>query len=365
MDLESLLQPISEENPAGIDLRTDISPTSTYNVLKDARNSARAAERKNVFDASDNTALNYWKTVHELAPTVSANETKDIEITSWYIEALVRTHGFEGLLLGFRMLKGLVEQYWDNLYPAPDEEGLETKVAPITGLNGEGAEGVLITPIRNIPITRNSSGEDFSLWQYKQALDIQKIPDERAKEERISATGFSMDDIQQAVIQTADADVIKLKTTIKESLEEYQQISQLLDKHCGDLSPPTSNITNVLEDCAAAVNHLYKDRNLEAASDTEDEQTDGIEGANVGANNRAPGSRIGSPIKSREDAFQQILEISAYFRKTEPHSPVSYVLEKAVKWGRMPLDQLIPELIADGGALEQYRNLTGITSSEE
>jgi type VI secretion system protein ImpA len=139
MDLDSLLQPISEDNPAGVDLRADVSPTSTYNVLKDARNSARAAERKNVFDSADNTALNHWKTVQEMAPSVSVNETKDLEITSWYIEALTRTEGFDGLLRGFRVLKGLITQYWDEVYPLPDEEGLETKVASITGLNGLGA----------------------------------------------------------------------------------------------------------------------------------------------------------------------------------------------------------------------------------
>ncbi|MGD8571226.1 MAG: type VI secretion system protein TssA [Gammaproteobacteria bacterium] len=362
--MDSLLQPISEDNPAGVDLRADVSPTSTYNVLKDARNSARAAERKNVFDSADNTALNHWKTVQEMAPSVSVNETKDLEITSWYIEALTRTEGFDGLLRGFRVLKGLITQYWDEVYPLPDEEGLETKVASITGLNGLGAEGVLIAPIRNIPITR-SGNVDFSLWQYKQAVEIQKIPDERVREERTGAAGFSMDDVQHAVNETVDADIVMLKSTIGACLDEYRQISQLLDDHCGEHSPPTSNIVNVLEDCQAAVNHLYKDRNIDVANDTEDDQPDQATNSENGGGSGSSTSRVGSPIKSREDAFQQILEISAYFRKTEPHSPVSYVLEKAVKWGRMPLDQLIPELIADGGALEQYRNLTGITSSEE
>jgi type VI secretion system protein ImpA len=364
MDLDSLLQPISEENPAGSDLRKDMSPASIYNVLKDARNSARAAERKNVFDASDNSAINYWKTINEIAPSVSANDTKDLEITSWYIEALARTHGFDGLLFGFRMLKGLITHYWDYLYPAPDEEGIETKVASITGLNGVGAEGVLIAPIRNIPITHRG-GNNFALWQYKQAIDIQKIPDERMKQERINTAGFSMDDIQRAVAQTSDADVIKLKNSIADCLKEYRQISQLLDERCGDAAPPTSNIVHVLEDCAAAVNHLYKERNIAIATETETAQPDSAVETSAGANNTSAGRRAGGPINSREDAFQQILEISAYFRRTEPHSPVSYVLEKAVKWGRMPLHQLIPELIADGGALEKYRSLTGITISEE
>ncbi|HEY5602455.1 MAG TPA: type VI secretion system protein TssA [Gammaproteobacteria bacterium] len=364
MDLDSLLQPISEENPAGVDLRADIAPTSTYNVLKDARNNARAAERKNVFDSSDNTAINYWKTINEIAPAVSSSKTKDLEITSWYIEALTRIHGFDGLLFGFRMLKGLITNYWDYLYPTPDEEGVETKVAPITGLNGMGAEGVLIAPIRNIPLTHCSSGDDFSLWQYKQAVDIHKIPDERLKAERINAAGFGMENIQRAVAQTADAEVIKLKTAIAECLQEYRDISRLLDERCGDASPPASNIINVLEDCAGAVNHLYKDRNLNIATPAAADESGAATGTSTGGST-SPVSRVGSPIKSREDAFQQILEISAYFRRTEPHSPVSYVLEKAVKWGRMPLHQLIPELIADGGALEQYRSLTGITLGED
>jgi len=361
MNLESLLQPISEENPTGVDLRSDMSPTSTYNVLKDARNNARAAERNNVFDASDTTALSYWKKIDDLAPKATQQQTKDLEICSWYIEASVRIRGFEGLLLGFRVLRGLIEQYWDKLYPMPDEDGIETRIFSITGLNGEGAEGVLIAPIRNVPITHNSSGADFTYWQYKQAVDIQKISDDRAKQERISAAGFSFADIQRAVNDTSDVDYLELKSFINECINEYRAISTQLDTLCGKDSPPTRNIITVLEDCMAAVNHLYQGRAIVEPTDATEMNTE--TGAATG--NVAAGVMTGGSIKSRDQAFQLILEVSAYFRRTEPHSPVSYVLEKAVKWGRMPLDQLIPELIADGHALEQYRNLTGIVNSDK
>lgn len=361
MDLENLLQPVSEDNPVGADLRDSTSPSSSYNVLKDARNQARAAERNNVFDANDNTALSYWKKIFDLTPEVLCKEAKDLEITSWYIESMVRINGFDGLLNGLRILHGLITEYWDDLYPLPDEEGIETKVAAITGLNGEGAEGVLITPIRNIPITLSQGGKDFSLWQYQQALDVMKLTDENAKAERINAIGFSIEDINQASTETSVDDIVHLKSTINACLDEYRQISQQLDELCGEKSPPSSNIVNVLEDCIAAVKHLYKDR--QADSLEEQDQTAETDGATGKSANKK--SRVGSPIRNREEAFEHILEISAFFRRTEPHSPVSYVLEKAVKWGRMPLDQLIPELIADGGALEQYRNLTGIITNED
>jgi type VI secretion system protein ImpA len=59
------------------------------------------------------------------------------------------------------------------------------------------------------------------------------------------------------------------------------------------------------------------------------------------------------------------MEISAYFRKTEPHSPISYILERAVKWGDMPLDDLIKELIPDSSARGLYGSLTGIKTDDD
>ena len=59
-------------------------------------------------------------------------------------------------------------------------------------------------------------------------------------------------------------------------------------------------------------------------------------------------------IASREDAFQAMLRIAEFFRKTEPHSPVSYTLEELVRRGRMPLTDLIAELIPDEDARRTY-----------
>jgi hypothetical protein len=42
----------------------------------------------------------------------------------------VRIDGFGGLEMGFRLARELVESYWDNLYPQPDEDGLSTRTLP-------------------------------------------------------------------------------------------------------------------------------------------------------------------------------------------------------------------------------------------
>ena len=42
-------------------------------------------------------------------------------------------------------------------------------------------------------------------------------------------------------------------------------------------------------------------------------------------------------IRTREDAFRTLLKVAEFFRKTEPHSPISYTLEELVRRGRLPL----------------------------
>lgn len=174
IDIESLVGPISEENSVGEDIRQDSSPTSLYNTIKDARNAARAAERHSLFDGGSNEAMENWHKILELAPEILKNHAKDLEVASWYTEALIRRAGFQGLRDGFTVIHQLIDNYWDNLYPLPDDEdGVETRVAPLTGLNGEGAEGVLIAPIRNVIITeaviqaRSVSGNINRLWIFR------------------------------------------------------------------------------------------------------------------------------------------------------------------------------------------------------
>src|SRR5690606_16440825 len=157
IDLDALLAPISDDMPTGKDCRQNPSPNSLYQQVKIARNAARDIERKNASGADLGSPAEHWRKVYDLAPKILLQEAKDLEVACWYLEALLRRFGFQGLRDGLKLLNGLIERFWDDLYPTPDEDGLETKVAPITGLNGTGQEGVLISAIRTSLITQGNS----------------------------------------------------------------------------------------------------------------------------------------------------------------------------------------------------------------
>lgn len=363
IQLESLLQPVSEENPVGDDIREDPSPTSPYYSIKDARNAARAAERNNMFDGNSSEADDQWRKILELAPQILQENAKDLEVASWYTEALIRRYGFQGLRDGFKLIHGLIDQYWDNLYPMPDEDGIETRVASLTGLNGEGAEGVLIAPIRNVEITEGFEPGPFTYWKYQQALEIEKIIDEEAKSDKASKLGFSNDDVEKAVADSSETFYVNIRDDVSESIDTYREIGRLLDEYCGiNDSPPTSNIINILEDILGAINHIgkYKMPSEEVADESANDGSE--EGA---AGEGAVAAQAGGPVRTREDAFKKITEIAEFFRKTEPHSPISYILDRAVKWGDMPLDDLIRELIPDSSSRDFYGSLTGVKTEDD
>ena len=244
LDIDELLKPISDDSPAGNDLRNDESPLSAYNTMKDARQAARSAERQNMFDKHNSEADESWSKVIDLAPDIIKNSAKDLEIASWLTEALIRRHGFQGLRDGFRLIQGLIDSFWDNLYPMPDEDGLETRVAVLSGLNGEGAEGVLIAPIRNATITQGTDPGPFTLWNYQQAADVDKILDVDTRNDKEAKLGFGISHIERAVTESSETFFVNLRDDIDDAIASYQETSKKLDELCGLNDAPSTSISH-------------------------------------------------------------------------------------------------------------------------
>jgi type VI secretion system protein ImpA len=78
-------------------------------------------------------------------------------------------------------------------------------------------------------------------------------------------------------------------------------------------------------------------------------------GARPAAAASAPGT-----ISTRQDAIETLRRVRDYFRKSEPHSPLSYVIDQGIRWSQMPLHQLVNELIPDPSALASFQMRTGV-----
>lgn len=363
LDFNRLLEPISSDRPAGLDLRSDTSPTSVYYRVKDARSTARAMERQIIMNGDSESDQNPdWQPVIALAPEVIAEQSKDLEIAAYLIEALVREDGFAGLRDGFRLTRLMVEQFSDDVFPQPDEDGVETRVAPLTGLNGEGGDGTLIRPILMIPVTDNTSVGCFSTADYQQAIELQRAPAD-ARERRIGQGAVSMETFETAVLESSAQFYKELLDDISQCGEEFASLTEVLDQKYGSYSPPASQIRQAIESCKETVETVARDKL--ATLETE-ETTEAPVDAAAGGTEAAGGAEATADVlRSREDAFKAILKVADFFRRTEPHSPISYALDRIVRWGRLPLPELLKELIADEGSVQQMFNLVGIKRKED
>ncbi len=358
IDVEQLLQPISEESAVGADPSDDAASYAAYYQLKDARNGARAAERSAEIEGEDlwTVSRQQWLEVIAQAPPFLAERAKHLEVAAWLTEALVREHGFRGLRDGLRLLLGLVNTYGDDIHPLPDEDGLETRVAPVSGLNGVGVDGTLIAPINAIPLTQGSSVGPFSAWQFTQAQEMEGVTDPEERARRIEGGAVTMGEFQTAVGETDPSFLRSLRTELDEAIAAWEELTAAMDERWGADAPPTSNIKKALAHYHETFDFATRDILVEESEDGGDEAGDGDgEGSGGGSGGGAAGA-----IRGREDALRELAKVAEYFRRAEPHSPISYALQRLVRWGRMPLPELYAELIDDSTARESLFRLTGI-----
>jgi type VI secretion system protein ImpA len=363
LDLAKLVAPIPGQKPTGVDLREESSLNSAYYAIKDARNAARAAERQLVGDGEEPTDPPDWRPVLQLGTRALAEQTKDLEVAAHVIEALVRLHGFAGLRDGFRLARELVEKHWDGLYPQPDEDGLETRVAPLTGLNGADAEGTLLVPIARVPITEASSVGRLDSTHYQQAVALGKLADARVREQKVAEGTLPLQAVQKAVEESSAPFYRDLVEDLGQCLEEFSQLGAALDARCNGHSPPTSQIRGALESCLEVVKEVARDKLAVARQAVEAVTTNGALAPTSASAARPAEALNGFP--SRDDAFRHLLEVAAFFQRTEPHSIVPYALEQVVRWGRTSLPELLTELIPDDKPRNVLFKQVGIKVAEQ
>lgn len=105
MDLSELGKlPIPGDNPAGIDAKYD----PNYDALQKEIDKMSSATSGGGID---------WKRVVTLASDILAGKSKDLQAATYLAAGLIQTQSLDGLGLGTLILKDLIENFWDNLYP--------------------------------------------------------------------------------------------------------------------------------------------------------------------------------------------------------------------------------------------------------
>ena len=359
IDLQRLLQPIPGNSPTGIDLRTQDSDSheSVYWQLRSARNESGEIERKHITDPA-NTEYDLtrcrWSEIISTAADALTQQSKDLEVAAWLCDSLVRVQGFAGLRDGLRLARELVEQYWDTLYPSLDAsgEGLAARLNQFGGLF-RGRQH----PALRVPLTE---GEKFTELDYEQAQALDRLADPKEKQARIAKGEVTMQTFAEAVRETSTPFLKALVEDLEESLIEGEKLGAVLRPKCGknergeDVAPSAREFSEVLEKVLGVVRLVAGDRlAAKAAPEAGAAEGDGKQAS--------PAAEAAQPKElTRDTALARLRDLADFFRRCEPHSPISHHLEEAVRWGQLPLADLLAELVPDEKARKDLFTRIGI-----
>lgn len=342
IDIEGLLSPIAGDNPAG----ESVQYTPVYDHIKEAR---RAEDSLSQGDWQREVKVSDWDEVIRLSTDALTNQTKDLQICAWLAEALVRTHGFRGLRDSLILARELQARFWDQLYPEMEEGDLEARANAIALLDRQTAAA-----IREAPVTR-SPAYSFLQWEMVKGDGAAASP-EGAAPSPDGEPPVTLDSFQKARGSSRRAFYEELLVVVNECWSAFESVDRMMDEKFGRQTPGLGELKASLDKIRDWVDKTTKEKRLE--------EPDGS-GAGIGEEGGGAGGSgaVAGAVSGRQDALRRLADVAEYFRRTEPHSPVSYLVQRAIAWGQMPLEAWLGDVIKDGALLESLRETLGIKGS--
>ena len=361
INLEIMLQPISEENPVGESLRY----SGIYDEIQEAR---RADDTLNQGEWKTELKVADFRKVIGIAAPALEKDTKDLQIAAWLSEALVREYGFAGLRDSLRLLTGLQENFWETIFPEIDEGDMEGRANAIAVMDKQAAFAIKSAPITGFAGYSVNDWEDSRRFDIPENIDTldstdqQKYNELRAqaeKENRVTANKWKIE-----LAQSRRAFFEELAFIIDECWASYNELNRVNEeKYDRNQTPGLGNLKKALDDIQSQVKKLLEEKRAEEPDEIEEVAeeitADGEESAVVKVGGIATPS---GAIQNRQDALKRLSDIAAFFQKTEPHSPISYLVQRAVKWGNMPLENWLQDVIKDETVIFQLRQTLGFNT---
>jgi len=321
----NLLDPIPGDNPSGTDLRY----APVYDKSKEARredDTAAQGDWKHEIKKADSVL------VIKLAGDAIAKQSKDLQLGAWLTEALLRREGITGLQEGIKLLHGMLDGFWETVYPLMEDGDEELRAAPLGWVGTRLEEN-----IRRIPLTKN--GLDY--FQYKESRLI--TPEEAADtDEKRTARQTAIDEgkttpemFAEGYNSTSTEFYQNLRGNLDGTLESLATFSTFCDEKFGKSAPSFGRMRTALEEVRQTVRILLEPRGVsegEAAPEAEA----GGESAESGTVVRArAGAALSAEPADRDDAVARICSVAAWLRHQDASTPVPYLVLRGLRWGEL------------------------------
>ncbi|MES2742975.1 MAG: type VI secretion system protein TssA [Pseudomonadota bacterium] len=345
---EALLHPISADQPSGQDM--------AFSSELDAISLARRFDDPSLDQGEWVTELKEadWDYVAKRCAALLAEKSKDLRLAVWLTEASAKQDHLRGLGEGYLLLAGLCEQFWDTgLYPEAEDGDQDQRIGNLSWILGRTP-----TLVRAMPLTEGR-GTQFS------TIDFEAARKKANSGERADTSGApKLSDMEAARQKNSPQFMARFSADARYCLDALLKLEQAADARLGQDSPGFSAAKDALENMLRV---MPAPAAAKPDPDTHDGHGHGDHGAipaggtleHGGQPHAAPSGPPGS-IQNRNQALRQLRLVAEFFRRTEPHSPVSYFADKAADAGEQSLHDWLRSVVKDSASMQHIEELLGV-----
>lgn len=342
VNVEALLAPISPEDPAGPDLGYD-REFMAFEQMAQGKPEQQMGNSRVPAEEPD------WRVVAKQA-TDLLGRTKDLRLGCHLTKALLRTGGVEGLSDGLGVLHGLVERYWETVHPRLDPDDDNDPAIRVNTLAGL-CDGATLTAVRTTPLVSVKAIGRFTLRDLALATgEVPPAPDQPAPELSTIEAAFEAVELEALSATTA---------ALRASLDHVAGIETLVTEKVGSSSAVSlAKLSGLLFQA-----HKHAASRLSRRSAVANEGgADEVAGAGAGAG-AARGGGMPGEIRSREDVVRALDQISAYYQRYEPSSPMPLLMKRCRRLATMSFLEIMKDVAPD--AMSQATLLRGHSDPDE
>lgn len=353
IDIAELLQPIPGADPAG----EDIGFSDAVDAIREARRSDDASLSQGDWQADLKVAD--WRLVIDSSKKLLTRQSKDLQVATWLCEALISRDGFVGAADALQLLDGLLDGFWEGLYPRLENGDVEERASKLAWLNTYAG-----LALKKVPLSQGKPPMTLIDWQTSREVDNLSRQNTSAYQDAL-AEGKPTAEIFDKAINDSTADFIKEQLAQLEAASTaFASFKTNVDARMGRAAPSLADIEESLKRALQITTKAAKAKGLIDVQAEADDAAGEAAGNDGGATAAASGglslNLSGSNAASKANALRVLSEIASFFKKSEPHSPVSFLIERAVAWADKPLNEWLAEVVQDDSVLSRIKDRSGI-----
>ena len=335
---EDILDPIPGGNPSGQSLRL----SAVYDRIREARRE------------DDLLAQGAWQ--HErkmadhaqaarLAQDALATQSKDLQLSAWLCDSLLKKDGIGGLRDGITLCQALVDRFWDTLYPQIEDGELDDRVTPI-----EWVASKLLIPIKSVPLCRDG----YNFFEYKDSRTVEyeelaKTKDKKAVRDKALKDGKLAPELfDKSFSETPKTFYADLEKQLDGAVEAVRSLDETcIEKFGHQTAPSFTKLRETLQEVRHVVHQLLqKKREIEpdpvepppppVVAIAEPQPTPQV---NKMARVAPPPQLIAqhslADPEDAQEAISAIVAATAVLRRRNVLSPAPYLVLRGLRWGEL------------------------------